>query len=131
MNILPELDSNDWHEAFAYAANESRAGGGDRSSPQPTEGYHGSLAPFDRADVEFIVALSEGEKEERPWVGVFLLKDGRYASLIAKCDYTGWDCVASGDSWVAADLPSIIRWGLTDETRVRLGLLLTDEEARA
>jgi hypothetical protein len=120
-----ELDNSDWHEAFAYAANETRAGGGSGNTPQPTQGYSGSLAPFDREDVTEIIALSEGEKDGRPWLGVFRLKDGRFASLIARCDHTGWDCKASGDSWVGSDLGAIILWGLTDEARIRLNLPLS------
>jgi tellurite resistance protein len=41
-------------------------------------------------DVASVVASSEGENDERDWLAVFALKDGRYAFLWAGCDYTGW-----------------------------------------
>jgi hypothetical protein len=120
--IVRELDTRDWFEAFAYAANETRAGGGDGASPQGTQGFKGSVAPFDREDVAKVIAMSDGENDDRPWVGVFLLKDGRYAYLEASCDYTGWDCHASGSSWVAASLPALVRWAVNEPARERLNL---------
>jgi hypothetical protein len=110
--MLERLDNYDWEEAFAYA------------NPQPTAGYTGRIDRFVREDVAEIIAIDDGENEGRDWVGVFHLKDGRFAFLSAGCDYTGWDCQAGGSSWVAADLPSLIRWGLRAEDRERLKLPL-------
>jgi len=41
-------------------------------------------------DVTEILALVEGENDGADWVGVFKLADGRYLSISAGCDYTGW-----------------------------------------
>ena len=59
-------------------------------SPSPTLGSTVSTEPFDRSDVVEIVALVEGENDGPDWVGVFRLHDGRFASITAGCDYTGW-----------------------------------------
>jgi len=108
---LEELAADcNWREAFAYA-----------NAPQPTEGYAGPLAAVTLADVAEVVAYDDGENDGPDWVGVFRLHDGRHLFLAAGCDYTGWDCQAGGSSWLANDLASCVRWGLTTEARERLG----------
>lgn len=115
---LPEkIRGYDWYQAFAYA-----------DDPVAVTGAHVSTASFDRADVKEVIATSEGEHDGANWVGVFELRDGRFASLSAGCDYTGWDCQAGGDSHVAGTREDIIKFGLDVGERDRLGLLLPGEE---
>lgn len=79
--MLPDLaNSYDWNEAFVYASKPDSI----ITSQTNTTGYK-------IEDVEAIIAMVEGENDGSEWVGVFKLKDGRYASLIAGCDYSGWD----------------------------------------
>lgn len=101
-------DSYDWKEAFAYA------------SPMPVAGYSGHTEPFTRDDVAEVLASVDGENDERDWCAIFRLKDGRYAFLTAGCDYTGWDCQAGGQAWVANDIASLIQFGVPQEARDRL-----------
>ena len=56
--------------------------------------------------------------------GLFRLKDGRYATLSAWCDTTGWDCQAAGHGEVYATLEEAKRLGLTLEERERLEVTL-------
>lgn len=90
--MLPELDSYDWGEAFHYA-DSPRVD----NSECPKKHVHPvifskiSAAGFTREDVDTILAMVLGVPDEESWVGVFKLKDGRFASLEAGCDYTGWD----------------------------------------
>ena len=65
--ILERLCDWDWREAFVYATE------------------------FTREDVKLILSAEEGENDGYAWIGLFLLKDGRFAALNAWCDYTGWD----------------------------------------
>lgn len=58
--------SYDWQEAFKYAKG------------------------FLRDDVVEILGLVNGYNDGDEWVAVFRLADGRYAALMAGCDYTGW-----------------------------------------
>lgn len=76
--MLPELDTYDWEEAFKYA------------HPTAVPGDAVSVEPFERTLVKRIVARAKGENAGESWVGVFELWDGRFASLEAWCDYTGW-----------------------------------------
>lgn len=76
--IATILDDDDWAEAFKYA------------NPTATMGYQGSVVPFTIDDVKVVIALVAGQNDGDEWLGVFHLKDGRYASLRAGCDYTGW-----------------------------------------
>lgn len=114
--IPPEISDYDWEQAFGFA------------SPDPIPGYAGSITAFTRQDVETIIAKDDGANDGPEWIGVFKLRDGRFACLRAGCDYTGWDCQCGGNSQVASSQKDIIRFGLTTEERTRLGLQLKDDD---
>lgn len=113
--MLERISDYDWEETFALS-----------QPPEPTQGYGGGLEAFTREDVEEVIAAEDGENDGDHWEGVFRLKDGRFVFVSAWCDNTGWGCQDGGQSWVAADLPSLIRWGLPAETRERLKLPLVE-----
>jgi hypothetical protein len=117
--MLAELGTYDWQQAFGYAGEPGTyATGGTR-----VEAVHGSsvsAATFTREDVAEILCLIDGENDGAEWVGVFRLRDGRYASLMAGCDYTGWDCQAGGNAFVAERMSEIATLGLTDDQRRRI-----------
>jgi len=100
----------DWREAFKYAAE----------SGEPTEGYAGSYEGFGFDDVAEVIASDDGENGGPDWIAALRLRDGRFAFLSAGCDYTGWDCQASGRTWLAASLDALVQWGLTEDARGRL-----------
>ena len=80
--MLPELEDYDWEQAFEVAQRDNPiAVIGDDQVP---------TSPFTRDDVARIIAKAEGENDGESWVGVFELKDGRFAYVTAWCDYTGW-----------------------------------------
>ena len=55
-------------------------------------GYTGpGLSTFQRPDVTGVVGMAEGENDGATWMGLFQLRDGRFAYVEAGCDYTGWD----------------------------------------
>jgi hypothetical protein len=104
----------DWQEAFVYARTIRTA---TRCDP----------APFAIEDVSLVHKADPGENDSESWMMVGQLKDGRWFFLDAWCDYTGWDCQAGGDAQVAATLPELIRYGMTEEARSRLSLPLEDD----
>ncbi len=65
--MLALLDTYDWRMAFSFADD------------------------FTREDVVAIIAHDDGEQDESDWLGLFVLRNGRFAALSAGCDYTGWD----------------------------------------
>jgi hypothetical protein len=71
-----------WGEAFTFTQEPKGVRG------CPCEG-------FTIADVEELLACKEGANEEDSWLAVGRLYDGRWFSLSAWCDhtgyYTGWD----------------------------------------
>lgn len=122
MTITELMNDYDWENVFDYASPEEA---------EPNSKV--SRASFERKDVKRIIAYVEGENDGPDWVIVVELKDGRFASIRAGCDYTGWDCQAWGSSNVAESEDKIIRFGLSNEERTRLGLMIgegtmTDKE---
>jgi len=109
-----------WSEAFGYAGEKDTYA--DKPDVQGVPGTTAALDPFDRLDVAELAALSEGENDGRDWVCLGRLRDGRWFSLTAGCDYTGWDCKAGGTATVGGDKESVIRFGLSVAERERLGL---------
>lgn len=94
---LEELKEDyDWQEAFCYAQ-------------------------FNLSDVVEIIATDEGQNDGDTWIGVFELQGGRFGYVEAWCDYTGWDCQAGGSSDTFDTLEKLKRFGLTTDSRRRLG----------
>jgi len=81
------LSSYDWAEVFA---DESSGNTDKETSPIP-ELSGIDTTPPSRADVAEVMASVEGEQDERDWLGVFRLHDGRFLVASGGCDYTGWD----------------------------------------
>lgn len=79
--IPASLDSYDWREAFKYAT---------KPDPCPPDSPGLDMGGFDRDGVAEVFHLAEGINDEAEWVCVGRLKDGRFFSLRAGCDYTGW-----------------------------------------
>jgi hypothetical protein len=111
-NTVPELDTYDWRNAFSYAANPEPAA--------PTIQVNCATIYVD--EVEKIKFMRLGANDERNWWLVGQVKDGRWFSLDAGCDYTGWDCQAWGKCWVANTEEEILQFGITNEQRLEFGL---------
>ena len=110
---------DDWKEAWAYGG--ARAYHDGPGSPTRCEGASCSEEPVSASDIVKVIAASEGENDERDWVAVVKLKDGRYAFVEAGCDYTGWDCWSQGQVWVSDSLENLWQFGVTQDARDRLG----------
>lgn len=121
------LTGDDWAAAFGelYEGGGICGGRSDRNRLKPTMGYAGPVDHVSREDLAEVVALSEGEHDERDWLCVGRVKDDLYVLVRAGCDYTGWDCQSGGDTEFAATLPDLIRWAMSQEERERLGLVLS------
>jgi hypothetical protein len=92
LKTLPPLHAKDWQEAFGFAGYRAE-GVSNNSLPEralPRDAGV-SLAPFGPVDVAQILALSEGENDGEEWLLAGRLHDGRWFSLAAWCDNTGWD----------------------------------------
>lgn len=120
---IRQLFSYDWQCAFEYAGDDS-ASRAALASPNVSTCI-GSTAPASdvlRSEVKRIIWISEGENDGRDWLIVTEQNDGRFAFLCAGCDYTGWDCQASGHCIVSHDLNHLVQYGLTDDARARFGI---------
>jgi hypothetical protein len=116
---LEELkDSYDWAEVFA----DRSSGNTTKETTEVPPGSDVSTRPASREDVIEIIAAVNGENDGEEWIGVFLLRDGRYLVAQGSCDYTGWDCQAGNSMVVASSWSDIMQFGLSDCEKRRLGL---------
>lgn len=103
-NMSIDLNDYNWREAISYAS---------WSSDQVAE----------------VIASDEGCNDGPNWLLVVRLADGQFSFLSAGCDYTGWDCQAHGHSQERATLEELIRFGMGQDDRERLGLKLPEPGA--
>lgn len=80
-HIPPDLTGSDWKEVFKYAKAPEMAN--PHGQPVNTD-------PFTREGVLLVKASQEGDREGPDWVCFGKLKDKRWFSFRAGCDYTGW-----------------------------------------
>lgn len=115
---LSELrDSYDWEQAFSVSSIRSATPWTVVDTSMPSS-----------ADVAEVIATEEGERDGAQWVGVFKLNDGRYVAVAAGCDYTGWDCQAGGEIMVANTREDILCFGMSDDERKRLGIIVNQSD---
>jgi hypothetical protein len=127
--MLHELEDYDWQYAFACAGEPDTgafAGNIDIRGALPTGKY--KVETFTREDVVKIYGKSEGEGDESEWIIYGKLKDGRFFAIEAGCDYTGWDCQASGVATIGKTKKEIERFGLSESARQRLRIQLSNSE---
>jgi hypothetical protein len=119
---LDEMKADyDWREAFGYTGHVLR--GSERTNrPMLCAGATCTDDPVGIDDVGEIVAYENGENDEADWIGVFRLLDGRWLFLAAWCDFTGWDCQAGGQGWVAEDFERLCQFAINDSAASRLGI---------
>lgn len=100
MNLFEWKDSYDWRNAFEVCGVSIH-------------------------NVNEVILSDEGENDGRPWIAVVGWKgpEGKYAVIRAGCDYTGWDCRASGTIEFYNSLEeSVSVLTLTEEERGRFGM---------
>ncbi|HEY8560491.1 MAG TPA: hypothetical protein VIL74_08945 [Pyrinomonadaceae bacterium] len=124
--MINELNDDDWKEAFGFAGEPDTAAGGqtDIRGALPTESYN--LAPFTREDVKAIVKADPGENDEANWIIYGELHDGRWFSIEAGCDYSGWFCQSGGTATIGRSKEEIERFGLTADARERFKIVLDE-----
>lgn len=115
---LEEICGSDKYGDWAEVFGEGVGGNTTQDVESPDGTGTGTVL---RSNIEELLGSVNGENDGDDWVCVFRLKDGRYGAASGGCDYTGWDCQASNRITVAKDLETIIRLGLSDEDRRRLG----------
>lgn len=119
----PKIQGYDWEMAFQCCGPVESGDSSGYNSPSVSSvpGEECDASPFGRLDVARVVATSDGENDGANWIGIFRLKDGRFAFLSAGCDYTGWDCQSGGSALVSKSLDSLLR-NVSSEEQDRLCL---------
>lgn len=90
-----KADSN-WLAAFSFASGEHCEGCESCGTPEPANPTSGvDTSPFTIDDVAEVLAARVDPGPEgcadTDVLGVFRLRDGRFAMIEACCDTTGWD----------------------------------------
>ena len=127
--MLDELTFDEWPEAFAAALE----GGLEIACPH-VRGHRAAEHPCVRGisrddvrpeDVDAIVRAAAGEPvHQRPWLGLFTLRDGRAALVRAWRCGASWQCHRGGSVEVAREVDTLLVYALDDAERRRLGIFL-------
>lgn len=107
------VDDYDWQQVFAI----------------PDEWFSTThQCPISLADVADVTHawLWHGDYAETKLTALMRLVDDRWASVVAWCDTSGWDCVADV-VWRVGSRDEVIAQGLDLEARRHLGLTLPGE----
>ncbi len=104
-------DDYDWIECFDAIRMVIRA--------HPTSGQPATTV-FTISDVVHIEAMSEGERDEKDWILLGSLRDGRWFLLVGWCCYTGWDAAGGAAATVACNLVELLQFGITRQERENL-----------
>ena len=82
---MVDWDNYDWMNAMEVSIRDS-GGCANRAVPDSCV----DTTPFLACDISYTLAAAEGENDGADWLWVGCLKDGRWAMMAARCDYTGW-----------------------------------------
>lgn len=114
---LKQLRSDgDWAQVFA----DQSEGCTDKTVSKAPPGSTVSDEPMTRKDVAEVIAAVNGENDGESWLGVFLLKDGRYLVASGGCGYTGWEVNSGNHLIVCKNMRDVKNFGLTTDERNRL-----------
>lgn len=103
-------ESYDWRSAWEVAClNGSSVLGCDVSNDG-----------VDMVHIHAVIGCDAGENDGPDWLALLWLDDGRFAFLQAGCDYTGWECQASGYFLYSDTLERMLQYGLTRDALVRM-----------
>lgn len=116
--MIAELEDYNWKNAFGEDCITLRY---DRTITYRNDESL-SVEPFTREDVETLLHSAEGEHDGASWLAVGKLKDGRYFSIEAGCDYTGWDCQAGGSCSFSKTYEDVLKFGVEESDFERLGI---------
>lgn len=118
--MLEVLNTYDWGEVFGCSGESGMENNCQPEKCIPSEDV--SISPITREDVRAIYWILEGENDEANWLIGGEANDGRFFFTEAGCDYTGWDCRSGGTCRVSASVAVLVRFGMTDDARRRLGI---------
>jgi len=80
---------HDWEEAFSFAADE------------------GYVKVDPKTDIKRVIASIDGDRDGPDWQAVVELKKGGFLWISSGCDYSGWECRASGSAMYAKTLKKL------------------------
>lgn len=115
----PYWEFDDWAYVFGEGNGNSTlpeffAASPDRTPVPP-------IGPDDVERVDGLWAIAYREYADQTMCAVMKLKDGRYASVETWSDSSGYGC-RDGTDWFIGGYSDVIAWGLSDESRTRLGI---------
>jgi hypothetical protein len=71
---------------------------------------------FSADDIQSVLAVWEGMNDEANWRWVLELNSGKFAFLMGRCCYTGWDC----QSWAISYLEDTAQAAVAYEEEVHI-----------
>jgi len=108
-NTIIDMDLEGFISRYGHLLSGGRALGwnsGEEEAPEPSA--LASLEAF---------SAWKGSYAEEDVHALLRLKDGRYATVSASCDSTGYDCLGHVDWYYAETLEQAVMFGLTENGR--------------
>jgi hypothetical protein len=67
--------------------------------------------------IKYFIWCEEGQNDEKPWLLLCQLYNGKYAYYTAYCDYTGFDCQGGMALYIASTPEILVEMAMTDAER--------------
>ena len=123
-----DFTAHDWDEVFPSTGDTWTSGDYSGTFAAVAGGGGARVNDVTKARIADVLAFDayspEGGGGSLDAVAVVQLTDGTFAALTAYADYTGWGCQADAQWRWARTKGDVIRYGLDNEGRNRLGFTL-------
>lgn len=125
MTVQEFLEDYDWKSALNEAVGGCYHYDYESSPDDPYKDLNAPAKEFAQ-NMKRVIACVKGERDEDDWLALIEMQDGRVAWLRAGCDYTGWDCRASGSVEYNSSIDYFLGpLGLTKRDRERMAESIT------
>jgi len=70
-------------------------------------------------NIKYFIWCEEGQNDEKPWLLLCQLRNGKYAYYTAYCDNTGFDCQGGMALYIASTPEILVEMAMTDAERAK------------
>jgi len=79
--------------------------------------------------IKYFIWCQEGQNDEKPWLLLCQLYNGKYVYYTAYCDYTGFDCQGGMSLYIASTVKILVEMAMSDAERAKYNRFLEHKAA--